>query len=219
MDHVQPLFRPARPADADATVPLIYSSGPAAFDYVFDVPGRGSAQDFLKDAFIDGAGEFGWRNHVVGELDGRVVAAGAAWDGTSTFAFTRAALAQILSRYGVVAGTGVAVRGLRVESVVQPPPRDLWYVAHLGVPADLRGRGIGEALVLRLLELGRARGFVRTGLDVAVTNPAAERLYARLGYVLVRERASRLANDRARVPAHRRMEGEIAAIAARITRR
>ena len=64
-------FRAATADDAEAAVPLIHSSGPAAFEYVFAVPGRGDARDFLMRAFVDGAGEFGWRNHWVGELDGR----------------------------------------------------------------------------------------------------------------------------------------------------
>lgn len=199
-------FRPATAGDADAAVPLVYSSGPAAFDYVFGVPGRCDARAFLRRAFIDGHGEFGWRNHVVGELDGRLVAAGAAWDGAATPAFTLAAARQILGGYGPLAAPGVMLRGLRVESIVQPPGRRCWYVAHLGVPAELRGRGIGEALVGHLLAAGRARGHTLAALDVAVTNPRAETLYARIGFRTVAERTSTLANARATVPNHRRME-------------
>jgi hypothetical protein len=70
-------FRAATSDDMADTVPLIYSSGPAAFDFVFSVPGRASALDFLRHAFLDGAGEFGFRNHVVGVQDGAVIAAGA----------------------------------------------------------------------------------------------------------------------------------------------
>ncbi len=205
---METVFRPARASDADAAVPLILSSGPAAFSYVFD------AGAFLRRAFAHGGGEFGWRNHVVGELDGRVVAAGAAWSGRATPRFTRAALGQVVSHYGVVAGTGVAVRGLRVETIVRPPARDVWYVAHLGVPAELRGRGIGVSLVRYLLELGQSQGYARTELDVAFTNPAAERLYGRLGYEVVAERASSLANDRVAVPGHRRMAAAIARVVA-----
>ena len=211
---METIFRPARASDADAAVPLILSSGPAAFSYVFDVPGHGDARAFLQRAFVHGGGEFGWRNHVVGELDGRVVAAGAAWSGRATPAFTRAALGQVISHYGAIAGTGVAVRGLRVEAIVRPPARDVWYVAHLGVPAELRGRGIGAALVRHLLELGQSQGYTSTELDVAFTNAAAERLYERFGYQVVAERASSLANDRIAVPGHRRMAAAIARVAA-----
>ena len=211
---METVFRPARASDADAAVPLILSSGPAAFSYVFDVPGRGDAGPFLRRAFAHGGGEFGWRNHVVGELDGRVVAAGAAWSGRATPRFTWAALGQVVSHYGVVAGTGVAVRGLSAATSVRAPTPDVWYASQHGVPAELRGRGIGVSLVRYLLELGQSQGYARTELDVAFTNPAAERLYRRLGYEVVAERASSLANDRATVPGHRRMAAAIARVVA-----
>ena len=46
-------FRPARAEDVDAAIALIYSSGPAAFDYVFAGTPKGSAQDFLRKEFAD----------------------------------------------------------------------------------------------------------------------------------------------------------------------
>ena len=57
--------RPAAPGDADSTVPLIFDSGPAAFDFDFTRSGQATAGDFLRQAFLDDAGEFGFRNHVV----------------------------------------------------------------------------------------------------------------------------------------------------------
>jgi hypothetical protein len=93
-------FRRAAASDVEAAVPLIHSSGPAAFEYVFGVPAVGDAQSFLRKAFVDGAGEFGWRNHVVGERDGVVVAVGAGYGGSSKWPFTVAAARQILGHYG-----------------------------------------------------------------------------------------------------------------------
>src|SRR5262245_4904627 len=52
----------------------------------------------------------------------------------------------------------------------------------LGVPEPLRSRGIGRLLVARLEQLASDRGKRRIGLGVARTNPAARRLYERLGY-------------------------------------
>jgi ribosomal protein S18 acetylase RimI-like enzyme len=97
-------------------------------------------------------------------------------------------------------------RGLRVESVIRPPERACWYVGNLGVRAELRGRGIGQALVEYLLEIGREWGFAVAGLDVAATNPRAQALYERLGFRVTHERRSRLANAHATVADHRRME-------------
>lgn len=198
-------FRAATPDDVVAAVPLIHSSGPAAFEYVFAVPGRGDARDFLAHAFVDGAGEFGWRNHCVGELDGRVVAVGAGFGGESTLVFTLAAARQIFGHYGLRA-PGVVARGLRVERVIQPPLRGMHYLAHLGVAPGLRGQGIGRALVAHLLEQGRAQGKRRMALDVATDNSLAQALYERLGFAIVGERHSTLANAQGAVPAHRRME-------------
>nr|WP_255500823.1 GNAT family N-acetyltransferase [Caulobacter sp. 17J80-11] len=194
-------IRPARADDAAAAAPLVYMSGPAAFDYVF-APGRRRAEDFLGRAFADGAGEFGWRTHVVVEKDGEVIGAGAGYDGSAPLGFMLAAARQILSHYGPVTGAGVIRRGLRVEQVIPPPTKDMLYVAHLGVRPELRGGGVGRRMVEHLLEAGAAQGYRRAVLDVSAANPRAQALYERLGFTVTEERRSRVAA----VPDHRRME-------------
>nr|WP_240454546.1 GNAT family N-acetyltransferase [Caulobacter sp. 17J65-9] len=193
--------RPAGPEDAAAAAPLVYMSGPAAFDYVF-APGRRRAEDFLRHAFADGAGEFGWRTHVVVEKDGEIVAAGAGYDGAAPLGYMLAAAGQILGCYGPLTGAGVIRRGLRVEQVIPPPTKDMLYVAHLGVRPELRGGGVGRRMVEHLLEAGAARGYRRAVLDVSAANPRAQALYERMGFAVTRERRSPIAA----VPDHRRME-------------
>ena len=192
------LFRPAAPADVEAAVPLIYSSGPAAFDFVFAQGRPGRAQDFLRYAFRQGAGEFGWRNHVVGTVEGRVVAAGAGWDGRQSVAFTLAAARQIFGFYGPVAAWGVILRGLRVESVIRPAGAGEYYIGHLGVDPTLRSRGLGAKLMAYLLSLAPA--CPKAVLDVAGGNPRAQALYERLGFAVTVTRVSQ------RLGEHRRME-------------
>ncbi|OOG44351.1 GNAT family N-acetyltransferase [Rhodanobacter sp. C06] len=199
-------FRAATAQDAAAAVPLIHSSGPAAFDYVFALPGRGGAQAFLQRAFVDGAGEFGWRNHVVGELEGVVVAVGAGFGGETALKFTLATARQILAHYGLRHAAGVIARGLRVERVIPPPARGMHYLAHLGVSPVLRGQGIGQALIEELIQRGMQAGRRRMVLDVAASNPRAQALYERLGFAVTGERRSALANAQGAVPDHRRME-------------
>lgn len=198
-------FRAAAAGDAERVVPLIYSSGPSAFDYVFshDRPGRALA--FLRFAFGDGAGEFGYRNHVVALAGGVVVGAGAAWDGRVALRFTMAAAVQILRFYGPFRAWGVIARGLRVERVIRPPKADEYYVAHLGIAEGLRGRGIGARLTRHLLASADPRRHRRAALDVAVTNPRAESLYARLGFKVEALRPSRLSSRYHAVADHRRM--------------
>ena len=198
-------IRAAIAADADDAVPLIYSSGPAAFDYVFSHDRPGRALEFLRHAFVDGAGEFGYRNHVVAVRDGAVVAAGAAWDGRVALGFTIAAAVQILRFYGPLGAWGVIVRGLRVEHVIRPPTADEYYVAHLGVRAEFRGGGIGACLTRHLLAAADPGRHRVAALDVAVTNPRAEALYARLGFKVDSLRRCALASGHHAVADHRRM--------------
>ena len=50
-------------------------------------------------------------------------------------------------------------------------------------PAELRGQGIGTAIVRDAEDRARIRGFAWIGLGVDDENPGAARLYERLGYV------------------------------------
>lgn len=182
-------IRRATPADADACVPLIYSSGPAAFERVF-ASGQLTAQDFLRPAFCSGLGQFGCRQHWLIEENGQILATGTAYSGRDTLAYGLRSDRQIIARYGLGAALGVLGRGLAMERLLPPPPRNTWYLAHLGVAAQARGQGFGQQLIDHLEQQGRAAGFERVALDVAVSNPRAQALYERLGYRLEKERRS-----------------------------
>ncbi len=194
------IFRPANASDVEQAVPLIYSSGPAAFDFVFKRAGL-DAQGFLRAAFVDGRGMFGYPRHWAGERAGKVVAVGTGYSGDLNLSNSVQAARQILLNYGPVSALPVLLHGLQVERVIQPPSKHVYYLAHLGVAKQLRGQGVGTQLVERLLQLGRAAGFKQAALDVAASNPQAQALYERLGFALVEERASRLAG----IAAHRYM--------------
>lgn len=198
-------FRPARPDDVFWAVPLIYSSGPAAFNYIFQHQQKGTALDFLRAAFTRPDGEFSYSNHTVVEQDGRFVGIGAAFSGDKNLAFTFAAAKVIFRFYGGLAAWPVIVKGLQAESVIQPPSSQELILAHLGVAADAQGQGIGSALIEHFLSRDAAKGKT-PALDVAITNPRAQALYERLGFVVVRERESALKNEHGAIVTHRRME-------------
>lgn len=202
-------FRPARPGDVEAALPLIYASGPAAFEYVFGPSCAGGARSYLRAAFLDGAGQFGWRNHVVGVRGGEVVAAGGGWDSSTEIPFLLAALRQFWGQFSLGQVIATAARGLITETVIRPPKKGEFYVGQLGVRADLRGIGVGGALLSHLVEAGRARGFHKIVLDVASTNPRAEALYARSGFRITAERQRNLRNQFGEVVLHKRMERDV----------
>ena len=137
---------------------------------------------------------------------GKVVTVGAGFWADAKWPFMLAAARQIVRHYGLRRGLGVIARGLRVESVIQPPKGDMHYLAHLAVLPELRGHGIGRAFIDQLVGMARDAGRSRVVLDVAASNPRAEALYRRAGFKVTGERKSQLANERGRVPDHRRME-------------
>ena len=187
---MQPLFRRATPADAEAAVPLVYRSGPAAFDHVFAGQGH-DAQGFLRAAFRGGRGLFSCQRHWLGEVDGEVVVAGTAFGGGAALGDSVVVARQMLGHYRLRA-PGAIRRGLQVERVIAPPPKGVWYLAHLGVAPGATGQGIGSAFIGHLLAQGRAAGFGMAALDVADDNPRARRLYERLGFARAKTRASRI---------------------------
>ncbi|MBX9756514.1 MAG: GNAT family N-acetyltransferase [Pseudomonadaceae bacterium] len=195
-------FRRALPDDVAAAVPLIYSSGPAAFDYAFACTAKGDAQDFLRWVFVRGRGQFGYRQHWVGSQDGQVVASGTAQSGEANLANLLLAASQIIRFYGPLQCWKVLWRGVQLERIIAPPPKRTFYLAHLGVSSAITGQGIGSQLIDFLLQQGRAAGFSRCALDVAASNPRAQALYERLGFAVQRETASHLPG----IAAHRYLQ-------------
>lgn len=207
---MEPRIRRARATDVEAAVPLIFSSGPDAFNYVFSYRTRVDALGFLAYAFGCDRGEFGWPVHWVAALDGEVVATAAGYTGATARHFTGPAIRQILHCNGLIAGARVIRRGLQIERIIVPPSRpELFYIGNVGVAPALRGRGIGKMLFEHLHEEARRQGATVAALDVSVENPRAEALYTRLGYRAVKENPSKLHNAAGRVADHRRMEFEL----------
>ncbi len=198
-------FRPAHPGDVDDAIPLIYSSGPAAFEYIFGHPRRGAAREFLVRAFASGGGELGFRSHTIAEVNGMIVGVGAAFSGSDNPGFFLAAAHQIWTFFSVDS-LAVIRKGLQVEAVVPVPHGNMHYITHLGIAPEFRGQGIGSALIQHLLEHGQASGRSLAVLDVAVSNPRAQALYKRMGFTVKTERAPGLAAQKAGIAPHRRME-------------
>jgi len=195
------LFRRGRAEDAPAAAPLMYASGPAAFDYVFGP----KALALLESSFERDEGIFGCTNHEVGVLDRRVVAVGAFYDASMLRRRGPGTMRAIAREYGLGAPR-VLVRALAVEALMPPPGEGELYVAHLGVEPALRGQGIMTRMLERNVELARKRGYEAMTLDVARNNPGARRLYERLGFRVIELRRSTAGEGAARVPDHYRMK-------------
>ena len=200
-------FRAAEARDAARAVPLIYSAGPEGFDYVFR-QGNTSALDYLHYAFPDGRGLFGFRNHTVAEVDGTVVGIGAFYSGVEYNALSNGTALQVLAFYGLRC-LPILKRGFETKQWMLPPRRRMLYVANLGVAPEMRSRGVGAALLRSQMQNARGQGKELFALDVAATNPAAQRLYERLGLRVTGETAFIGTRLGIIVPTARRMELEL----------
>lgn len=196
------VFRRAQPSDTAAAVPLIYSAGPAAFDYAFACTPKGDAQDFLRWVFVRGHGQFGYRHHWVGTQAGQIVASATAQSGEANLSNLLLAARQIIRFYGLRHCWKVLWRGIQLERIIAPPPKRTFYLAHLGVSSTITGQGIGSQLIDFLLQQGREAGFSRCALDVAANNPRAQALYERFGFIRLREKSSHLPG----IAAHRYLQ-------------
>src|SRR5258708_33673349 len=106
-------FRAATPADVADAVPLIYSSGPSAFDYVFGIGNSRGAQEFLRFAYLRRGGEFGWWAHRVAEIGGRGAAVGGPLDGRGGPRRSTAKAPLIFRFYWALLRRGVRIRRRR----------------------------------------------------------------------------------------------------------
>ncbi len=97
----------------------------------------------------------------------------------------RALMAEIVRKQGFQPGaTWLVVCGGEPVGTVQGlrDRNGLGAIQNLGVVAAHRGRGLGEALLLRALQGFREAGLTRGMLEVTAQNEPAVRLYQRLGF-------------------------------------
>lgn len=181
-------FRPATPEDVSEAVPLIHSSGPAAFNYVFCCRSNDEARHFLRKAFSLRSSEWSYANHCVVEYQGRCIGIGAVKEAGQNRRFMFAALRRIFAFYGLARAPGVILRGLRTERVIAPPVPGVGLIYDVAVAPEFRGRGIGRLLVEHLLKKVISSGYGVAALDVADTNHEARELYESIGFRVSRSR-------------------------------
>ncbi len=174
-------FRPAEPRDVDEAHRLIYSAGPEDFDYVFNQKDK-TALDFMRYAFLEGSGFFGYRIHVVVEVDSRVVGIGSFYSGHEYNALSMGTGKQLFRYYGILNCFSIMMRSYYALSLTPPPKKDMEYIANLGVAKDMQSKGIGSALLNHQKEVAKRKNRRVYALDVAMDNPHAQKLYERLGF-------------------------------------
>lgn len=203
------IFRPCQPQDVEQAVPLIYSSGPDVFNFVFSDSYQEQSVAFLKSAFVRGSSEFGYEQMTAAVFDGTVVGVGGVRFARQNLGFTFQAAYDIFRYFGLAGGLRTTFRGLHIEQILQPPSRGVAIIYQLGVAPEWRSHGIGEQLIEQLLNQIAAEGIDVAALDVAVTNPRAQALYERMGFATTATHKSTLRSKFGHVVDHNFMERPI----------
>ncbi|TGK05250.1 GNAT family N-acetyltransferase [Leptospira langatensis] len=196
------IIRPAKSEDAQAAVPLIYSSGPDAWSYVFQ-EGKLSPQDFLTRSFQGTKNTISYKNHFVAEKNGEIVGTIVVYTSDRFFFLNAGTAGNIFRIYGL-RGIKVALRGLSMEGMIQPPKSGRLYLGHIAVPVHQRKQGIGEALMRHAVSA--FPNYSKISLDVSQVNPGAIGLYNKLGFKIVESR--KFAGPKGLVPDHHYMEAD-----------
>ena len=190
-----PLIRPARIDDAAFLAWCILAAGRAHLQRGwYDISLGLDEQDCLGALarLVTTQTPSWWRydRWLVAEVDG-APAAGLAAFGASAFAGSEAAMIEALGGLGW-SGDEVAhvwLRGAYVFSCTAPPDdHETWVIENVACRPEHRGQGLVPALIAHALELGREQGFPDAQISFVIGNEAAERAYAKSGFLLIEER-------------------------------
>lgn len=199
-------IRPAEQKDVEAIVPLIYSSGPAAWDFVFTQNGK-TPFDFLSTSFIKRGNTISYTNHFVAELNGEVVGSIMSYRQPSFLLLNGGTALRIVSVYGFSAPK-VMGRGLTTEGMIKPPRPGRLYLGHIAVSEKHRGKGIGKELIRFMAQ--KFPELKILSLDVSQKNEAAISLYKGLGFQTIESR--KFNGPSGKIPDHYYMEMEASSL-------
>lgn len=195
---------PSKKEEVEQAVPLIYSSGPSSFEYVFKND-KVDAQDFLRYAFVRTGGEFSYQNHYSLYWEDKMVGIGSVFDAKVAGGFTVADALNIF-RFYKFSSFGTVKSGLKVEQLILLPKKQEIAIAHLGIEPSMQGKGLGTKLIELLKEKANKTANSIWVLDVSEENPRAKALYDRLGFKTTKKNNSTLKNKYSYVANHYRME-------------
>jgi len=112
----------------------------------------------------------------------------------------------MLQFYGLIRCWSIVRKGLQMKKLIPPPNKWTEYVADLGIKLEMRGKGLGTALLKHQMKHAQKRGKKIYALDVASNNPKAQKLYGRFGFQVVHETVFTVKGRTDLIPNIRRME-------------
>ena len=198
-------IRTAQLTDQAHIVDLIYSAGPELYDFLYQTSAH-HAQDFIAYEFASGQGFCGYPNVTVAVRDGVVVGTGCFFDGKNYDRLSLQTLRNMIAFYGWREIVPVLLHTAHIGSVMKRPKKDELYLSNFGVAPTCRSQGIGRAMIEQQIARAKQQGYRLFALDVAATNPRAQKLYESLGMHVICQKAFSGKRAGHNVPDARKME-------------
>jgi len=191
----QPTIRPACSNDAGFIARNILSAqrGPLPrgwFDIALDRP---EPQCLVFMERLATAHRRSWwhvSQFLLAEVDGTPAAALCALPAAGTGAAARAAIAEVADKTWLHNSELAAIfrRGAYAANCWVQGGEGDWLIEHVATLPNYRGRGLVQALIDHALSAGKTAGFKRASISFLINNTAAERCYAKAGFVFAEEK-------------------------------
>lgn len=208
-----PTIRPARPEDAGfiARTILAAQRGPVPRGW-FDIAlGRDEPECLAFIARLAVARTRSWyhvANFLVAEVDRVPAGALCAMPASGTLPSAGSAIAEIAAETGIDAAA-IGERGAYARNCWVQGGDGGWLIEHVATDETYRGRGLVQVLIGHALAAGKAAGFERASIPFLIGNDAAERCYAKAGFVFAEEKRDPQFEALTGAPGFRRFERAI----------
>jgi ribosomal protein S18 acetylase RimI-like enzyme len=163
-------IRKAIPSDAEYIAPLLLmASEEIIFKFIGEKDSE-KAKAFLLFFIKKENNQYSWQNCLVAEIDNEVAAAVVLYDGARLAALRQPVLEYICKNFN---------ENLQLEDETGGGE---YYIDSIGVSIGHRGKGIGAKLLQFLIDEYVYKQRKTLGLLVVEENPAAKKLYLKLGF-------------------------------------
>ena len=175
--------------DSESIAELIYSSGPEAFSFIHG--NKENALKFIVFEFSTNFPSFSGNSYAwVGKDSmGRVISSAISYSLFQYYLMSIGSIVNIIMFYQFNCFR-VLNRFLFMGKLFKPPKKGEWFLSCFGVAENLRGKGIGQLILIQQMEWARRNNYKCYGLDVAENNPKAKKLYEKMGLIEVKFKQS-----------------------------
>lgn len=197
------IIRPARAQDAPAAAPLIYSTGPAAFNLAFG--SKDKATSIIRRLFAKPGNPMSFEYTKVAELKGLLAGILTLSDRAIEVKTQPQMGTQLLRICGPILILSRLPIHLRLRSLTKLTSDGELCIEDIAVLPQMRGKGIGKILMNQVESLASGKGYFAISLYVSRDNFNAIGFYLRFGYLRGEEKVDTWLKKRYGFPGFLRM--------------